>query len=248
MEDFFVLSILDLQLDGSKHQAVDKREVIAYVMVGEKCIDCLVLGSPNSSLQKSGQNNAIGQDAGGAASLEQIANEQNDSERGSTHEAELQERLQREKERNIERIKDYNKNTKVPLVGYSLGSHADGQAQPKTVQIILRRVGVEKERFGSVSFSLKRFLKSSGKSYFHWVTLYDSLDDDLFEGDLGIDDDMDFPRVLLEYQVVSSQFTSLINKADKLARDAQEFHDSQPFGRNYKRNEADSANNSQISS
>ena len=70
-------------------------------------------------------------------------------------------------------------------------------------------------------------------SYFHWVTLYDSLDDDLFEGDLGVDDDMDFPRVLLEYQVVSSQFTSIINRADKLARDAQDFHDSQPFGKNY---------------
>jgi hypothetical protein len=72
------------------------------------------------------------------------------------------------------------------------------------VQIVVRRVGLEKERFGSVSFSLKRFLKSSGKNYFHWVTLYDSLDDDLFEGELGVDDDMDFPRVLLEYQIVSS--------------------------------------------
>ena len=58
---------------------------------------------------------------------------------------------------------------------------------------------MEKERFGSVSFSLKRFLKSGGKNFFHWVTLYDSLDDDLFEGELGIDDDLDFPRVLLEY-------------------------------------------------
>ena len=45
MEDFLVLSILDLQLDGTKHQAVDKREVICYIMVGDKCVDCLVLGS-----------------------------------------------------------------------------------------------------------------------------------------------------------------------------------------------------------
>ena len=50
----------------------------------------------------------------------------------------------------------------------------------------------------------------------HWVTLYDSLDDDMFEGTIGIDDEMDFPRVLLEYSVVSSQYTSIVNKADDL--------------------------------
>lgn len=51
MEDFLVLSLLDLQLDAAKHQQVDKREVIAYIMLGETCVDCLVLGSPNASLQ-----------------------------------------------------------------------------------------------------------------------------------------------------------------------------------------------------
>ena len=52
MEDFIVLSLLDLQLDSTKHpRPIDKREVIAYIMLGETCIDCLVLGSPNASLQ-----------------------------------------------------------------------------------------------------------------------------------------------------------------------------------------------------
>jgi len=58
---------------------------------------------------------------------------------------------------------------------------------------------MEKERFGSISFSVKRFLKNGGRSFLHWVTLYDSLDDDLFDGELGEDDEMDLPRVLLEY-------------------------------------------------
>jgi hypothetical protein len=52
MEDFVVLSILDLQLDSQKHRQVDKREVMCYIMLGDKCVDCLVLGSPNLSLQK----------------------------------------------------------------------------------------------------------------------------------------------------------------------------------------------------
>ena len=51
MEDFLVLSILDLRLDQEQHEQVDKREVIAYIMLGDTCIDSLVLGSPNASLQ-----------------------------------------------------------------------------------------------------------------------------------------------------------------------------------------------------
>ena len=47
MEDFLVLSILDLQLDG---EAIKKKDVISYVMLGETCIDCLVLGSPGASV------------------------------------------------------------------------------------------------------------------------------------------------------------------------------------------------------
>ncbi len=48
------------------------------------------------------------------------------------------------------------------------------------------------------------------------MTLYDSLDDDLFEGQLGIDDEVYYPKVLLEYSIVSSKFTSMVNAADKL--------------------------------
>ena len=81
---------------------------------------------------------------------------------------------------------------------------------------MLRRIGAEKERYGSISFSLKRFQRAAAQTYLHWVTLYDSLDDDLFEGQLGIDDDFDYPKVLLEYSVVSSKFTSMINGAEQL--------------------------------
>ena len=42
MEDFIVLSILDLQLE---EEAVRKKDVIAYIMLGDTCVDCLVLGS-----------------------------------------------------------------------------------------------------------------------------------------------------------------------------------------------------------
>ena len=65
-----MLSILDLRLDANLHERVDKREVIAYVMIGDTCIDSLVLGSPNASLQdqnKVGRAVAQNGESGGAA-------------------------------------------------------------------------------------------------------------------------------------------------------------------------------------
>ena len=67
----------------------------------------------------------------------------------------------------------------------------------------------------------------------HWVTLYDQLDDDLFEGELGEDEDQDYPRVLLDYQIISSKFTSMINRSEDLqlkaldARDKFELNNTQ---------------------
>lgn len=85
----------------------------------------------------------------------------------------------------------------------------------KWFQIVVRRLG-ENERFGSVKFNLKRFQEKAGHEFKHWVTLYDSLDDDEFEGTEGVDDMFDYPRVFLEYQIVSSQFTSMINQLDRV--------------------------------
>ena len=77
------------------------------------------------------------------------------------------------------------KRTKVPLYGQ----------KAKTVQIVVNH---GKERFGSVSISLRKLQQGSGSKFIHWVNLYESLDDDLFEAQLG-EDEPDAPRVLLEY-------------------------------------------------
>ena len=111
-------------------------------------------------------------------------------------------------------LPNLHKKTRIPLAGLSHGPN--NKAAPKEFQIVVRRIGTEKERFGSVSFSLKRFQKDTAKKHEHWVTLYDSLDDDLFEGELGVDEDFDFPRIYLDYQIVSSQYTSMMHRADKL--------------------------------
>ena len=51
---------------------------------------------------------------------------------------------------------------------------------------------------------MSRFLKSNADKMMHWVILYDSLEDDLFEGTLGIDEGFDYPRILVEYTIVRS--------------------------------------------
>jgi hypothetical protein len=52
----------------------------------------------------------------------------------------------------------------------------------------------------------------------HWVTLFDSLEDDVYDGQLG-EDDYEQPRVLLEYSIVGGQYTSVMNNMDKLKDD-----------------------------
>ena len=70
-------------------------------MLGDMCIDCLVLGSPNSTMQKQGGqgNNQQFLDAGGAAELNQHNRILGDDmeERGSSH-WEHEERQQEQKQ------------------------------------------------------------------------------------------------------------------------------------------------------
>jgi hypothetical protein len=44
----------------------------------------------------------------------------------------------------------------------------------------------------------------------HWIGLFDSLDDDDFDGQLG-EDDFELPRILVEYNIIGSKYTNVIN-------------------------------------
>lgn len=59
--------------------------------------------------------------------------------------------------------------------------------------------------------------KAGGKSVkcLHWVTLWDNLREDLFEGQFDVDE-MEGPRILLEYTVVGSGFASTVQRLDQL--------------------------------
>jgi hypothetical protein len=75
----------------------------------------------------------------------------------------------------------------------------------------LKKLGDKESRYGSVSMSIKKMIQGAGSTYMHWITLFESLDDDLFDGRLG-EDDYEIPRVLVEYSVVGGNYTSIVNK------------------------------------
>ena len=87
----------------------------------------------------------------------------------------------------------------------------------------------DKDRFGSVSISLKKLAQGSGQTYMHWVTLFENLDDDVYDGQLG-EDDWEQPRVLLEYSVIGGKFTNVMNGFDKIKSDVDLYLNKQERG------------------
>lgn len=72
-----------------------------------------------------------------------------------------------------------------------------------------------KHRFGSVSISLRKLASGMGQSFMHWVTLFDDLNDDLYDGQLG-EDDWEVPRILLEYSVIGGNYTSVMQNMNSM--------------------------------
>ena len=113
MEDFIVLSLLDLQLDVAKHpRPIDKREVIAYIMLGETCIDILILGSPSAHLQEQKGLERQKSGPGEAVNRNQLRLNDEFEEHGSGHD---------DISSKISPISHLQKRTKIPLSGLSYG-------------------------------------------------------------------------------------------------------------------------------
>ncbi|CAI2383347.1 unnamed protein product [Moneuplotes crassus] len=67
------------------------------------------------------------------------------------------------------------------------------------LQIVLRENNEEQRKLGSLSIRVEQFLElQAKKTYSHWVTLFDYIEDDEYDGDLGIDDD-EKPRAYIRY-------------------------------------------------
>ena len=105
----------------------------------------------------------------------------------------------------------------------------------KRLQLIVKKVGKDpiqsvndilvdsrqskqQSKFGSVTFSLKKLAQGTGNTYMQWVGLYDNLEDDIFDGQLGVDE-WDTPRVLIEYSVLGGKYTSVMQGIERIRED-----------------------------
>jgi uncharacterized coiled-coil protein SlyX len=67
------------------------------------------------------------------------------------------------------------------------------------VQLILKFMDKDEVKIGSISIPVELFMPiNENQSYSQWVTLFDYLEDDEYDGDVGVDDE-EKPRVLIEY-------------------------------------------------
>ena len=59
-----------------------------------------------------------------------------------------------------------------------------------------------------------------------WVALYDSLEDDVFDGQLGLDE-WDTPRILIECSVIGGKYTSVMQGIERIRQDIHDEHGAQ---------------------
>jgi hypothetical protein len=70
------------------------------------------------------------------------------------------------------------------------------------IQIVLKTLGENEKKLGSLSIPMELFFSiDKKKTYSHWVTLFDYLEDDIYDGDLGADDE-ERPRTYIRYSVI----------------------------------------------
>jgi hypothetical protein len=87
---------------------------------------------------------------------------------------------------------------KIQLAASSLGTF-DGP-QPEKVVVVVKLVGREELKVGSISLPQELFLSCGECVYKQWITLFDHLDDDDYDGDFG-DNDEEAPRVLFMFRI-----------------------------------------------
>lgn len=90
------------------------------------------------------------------------------------------------------------------------------------IQIVLKETGVVEKKLGSISMPISGFLDAERNTTFsHWVTLFDYIEDDEYDGDLGYDDE-ERPRAYIRYSVTGDVAKSPKDGAKKVTTTREE--------------------------
>jgi len=112
-------------------------------------------------------------------------------------------------------LSDSSSRLKIPLKESSL-----------KLQLILKSLGEGEDTLGSVSMNVQEyFIQMPNLIQSQWITLFDDIDDDMYDGTLG-DDDEELPRILIKFETQEitdkvSHDTSVGNTKRKGARSPQ---------------------------
>lgn len=80
------------------------------------------------------------------------------------------------------------------------------------LQIILKETGDNERKLGSLSIPTKLFSEiEKNKTYSHWVTLFDFIEDDEYDGDLGTNDE-ERPRAYIRYSLTGEASSTYVKK------------------------------------
>lgn len=82
---------------------------------------------------------------------------------------------------------------KVPLVS--------PEAREK-VAIVVKSLGKDEVKVGSISIPQETFFMAGDSRHKQWITLFDHVDDDEYDGEMGENDD-EAPRVRFSFEITS---------------------------------------------
>ncbi len=124
------------------------------------------------------------------------------------------------------RVSLFDTKKRLQIIVKTLGANEATSALDKVSmdQLLIEHSSTKKSaRYGSVTFALKKLAQGAGNTFMQWVGLYDTLDDDIFDGQLGVDE-WDTPRLLIEYSVIGGKFTSVMQGIERIREDIQQEH------------------------
>ena len=83
------------------------------------------------------------------------------------------------------------------------------KSKDESIRLIVKNLGDEEMPLGSITFPYEYFEPCINQNFKQWVTIFDHIDDDEYDGDPG-DNDEEEPKILIDYSV-----TKYISNAEK---------------------------------
>jgi len=76
----------------------------------------------------------------------------------------------------------------------------EGSDSEALLHMVVKTMGKHEERIGSISMPQEVFFKVGESRHTQWITLFDHEDDDIYDGEMGLDDE-EAPMVRMVFEI-----------------------------------------------